>query len=101
MTMSNSKRVDDALQLLSKGLAPFVERELKTAYGDDWIVEVLKADPNAHTGSAKIASLDDVQFLLKTMWSMWNSVFRKVLGQDERTLVSELRTARNLSLIHI
>ena len=26
---------------------------------------------------------------------MWNSVFRKVLGQDERTLVSELRTARN------
>ena len=37
MTMSNSQRVGDALQLLSKGLAPFVERELKTAYGDDWV----------------------------------------------------------------
>jgi hypothetical protein len=95
MTMSNSQRVGDALQLLSKGLAPFVERELKTAYGDDWVVAVLEADPNSHPGSAKTASLDDVQFLLKTMWTMWNAVFRKVLGQDERTLVSELRTARN------
>ena len=95
MTMSNSQRVGDALQLLTKGLAPFVERELKTAYGDDWVLAVLEADPNAHAGSAKTASLDDVQFLLKTMWIMWNSVFRKVLGQDERTLVSELRTARN------
>ncbi len=95
MTMSNSQRVGDALQLLSKGLAPFVERELKMTYGDDWVVAVLEADPNAHPGSAKTASLDDVQFLLKTMWQMWNSVFRKVLGQDERTLVSELRTARN------
>jgi hypothetical protein len=72
-----------------------VERELKTAYGDEWVLAVLEADPNAHTASAKTASLDDVQFLLKTMWTMWNSVFRKVLGQDERTLVSELRTARN------
>jgi len=95
MTMSNSQRVGDALQLLSKGLAPFVERELKLAYGDDWVVAVLEADPNSHQGSAQTASLDDVQFLLKTMWNMWNSVFRKVLGQDERTLVSELRAARN------
>ena len=95
MTMRHSQRVGDALQLLSKGLAPFVERELKTAYGDEWIVEVLKADPNAHPGSAKTASLDDAQFLLKTMWQMWNDVFRKVLGQDERTLVSQLRRARN------
>ena len=76
MTISNSQRVGDALQLLSKGLAPFVERELKTAYGDDWVVAVLEADPNAHPGSAKTASLDDVQFLLKTMWQMWHSVFR-------------------------
>ncbi len=71
MTMSNSQRVGDALQLLSKGLAPFVERELKTAYGDDWVVAVLEADPKAHPASAKTASLDDVQFLLKTMWQMW------------------------------
>ncbi len=29
------------------------------------------------------------------MWSAWNDVFRKTLGHAERTLVSELRTARN------
>ena len=68
MTMSNSQRVGDALQLLSKGLAPFVERELKTASGDDWVVHHPSRPTRMPTlRSAKTASLDDVQFLLKTM----------------------------------
>jgi len=29
------------------------------------------------------------------MWNQWNQVFRKILGQAERTLVSELRDVRN------
>ena len=29
------------------------------------------------------------------MWNQWNVVFRKTLGQAERTLVSELRDVRN------
>ena len=29
------------------------------------------------------------------MWDAWNDVFRKTLGQAERTLVSELRDVRN------
>ena len=29
------------------------------------------------------------------MWDAWNDVFRKTLGQSERTLVSELRDVRN------
>ena len=29
------------------------------------------------------------------MWNQWNLVFKKTLGQEERTLVSELRDARN------
>ncbi len=29
------------------------------------------------------------------MWNQWNDVFRKTLGQAERTLVSELREVRN------
>jgi hypothetical protein len=48
MTMRNGHRVGDDLQLLSKGLAPFLEREFRTACGDDWVVAVLEADPNAH-----------------------------------------------------
>jgi Swt1-like HEPN/Protein of unknown function (DUF499) len=37
----------------------------------------------------------DTQALLLVMWDQWNVVFRNVLGQSERTLVSELREVRN------
>src|SRR5690606_36364172 len=37
----------------------------------------------------------DAAAILATMWSQWNAVFRKTLGQAERTLVSELRDVRN------
>src|SRR5204863_9231935 len=37
----------------------------------------------------------DAQFLLKVMWDQWQPVFRNVLGQTERTYVSELRDVRN------
>src|SRR3989304_5604952 len=40
-------------------------------------------------------ALADVQNQLKLMWDQWNGVFRKKLSQAERTLVSELRDARN------
>src|SRR5439155_11272446 len=37
----------------------------------------------------------DAQFLLRTIWDEWQSIFRNVLGQTERTYVSELRETRN------
>ena len=37
----------------------------------------------------------DVAGLLKLMWETWNDVFRNTLGHAERSLVSELRDARN------
>src|SRR4030095_1517635 len=37
----------------------------------------------------------DAASLLAVMWNQWNVVFRKTLGQAERTLVSELRDVRN------
>jgi hypothetical protein len=37
----------------------------------------------------------DAQALLLTLWNQWNDVFRKTLGQAERTLISELREVRN------
>ena len=37
----------------------------------------------------------DAAVLLRLMWEAWNSVFRRILGQAERTLVSELREIRN------
>jgi predicted AAA+ superfamily ATPase len=95
MTMSNAQRVGDALALLSRGLRPFVERELKAAYGDDWLATVQAPTHGSPTAHLRAPTPGDAQWLLKTMWSQWNEVFRRKLGQEERTLVSELMTARN------
>jgi len=98
MAVSNLERVGKALELLNKGLQPFVERELKTAYRDRWIVEI---EPSLHdtqrpAAKAKGQALQwDTQALLVVMWDHWNAVFKNTLGQAERTLVSELREVRN------
>jgi predicted AAA+ superfamily ATPase len=94
MAVTNHERVGRALTLLSTGLAPFVEREFKAAYGDAWLGEVARNDRGAG-GLPQKVSITDVQFLLTAVWNEWNMVFRRVLGQGERTLVSELRDIRN------
>jgi uncharacterized protein len=94
MATTNHERVGRALALLSSGLSPFVEREFKAAYGADWMAEVARNDRGAG-GLPQNVSATDVQFLLKALWNEWNMVFRNVLGQSERTLVSELRDIRN------
>ncbi len=94
MATTNHERVGRALALLSSGLAPFAEREFRAAYGPDWLDEVKRKDTSPGDQSQKV-SPTDVQFLLKVVWNEWNTVFRKVLGQSERTLVSELRDIRN------
>lgn len=92
--MTNHERVGKALGLMSEGLAPFVERECKAKYGEDWVQSVAGID-TGDTSLGKRVSTKDVQFLLKTIWDEWQPVFRGVLGQSERTYVSELREVRN------
>jgi len=41
MVITNADRVGRALELLNKGLQPFVEREMKAAYGDNWLTETV------------------------------------------------------------
>lgn len=36
MALSNRERIGKGLDILRKGLAPFVEREMETVYGDQW-----------------------------------------------------------------
>lgn len=91
MAISNRERVGRAFELLAEGLEPFVDGEMGAKFGDDW----LEAVRSRTTGAPPTTSLSDPQFQLKAMWDYWNEVFRDVLGQAERTLVSELRTARN------
>lgn len=97
MAITNHERVGKALELLNSGLMPFFERELKAALGDDWQQQLrTRLDDRLFGTSRQEKLLDwDTQRILSVIWSEWNSVFNKTLGQAERTLVSELRDIRN------
>lgn len=97
MAVSNHERVGKALDLLKEGLVPFVERELKAQHAQLWFDEVKAAvsPQQAELFGKSDEPRWDVASLLLVMWNQWNVVFRKTLGQAERTLVSELRDVRN------
>ncbi|MDR2056316.1 MAG: DUF499 domain-containing protein [Desulfovibrio sp.] len=98
MSKTNHARVGDALELLNKGLFPFVEREFQAVHGDTW-QETVASTLREDRGSIKAAGTGkhnwDTQNLLTLMWEQWNTVFRNTLGHAERSLVSELRDVRN------
>jgi predicted AAA+ superfamily ATPase len=94
MAATNHERVGKALGLLSSGLAPFVARECTAKYGGGWVNAVSRMDAGTVELGKKV-SPTDAQFLLRVMWDEWQAVFRNVLGQSERTYVSELRDVRN------
>ena len=96
MAITNRERVGKALDCLSAGLVPFVEREFRAIHGDKWQEAALDGGPKL-TGGKKQAkpNLADPQVLLNAMWNQWNVVFTRTLGQAERSLVSELRDVRN------
>jgi len=96
MAISNHERVRKSLELLNKGLMPFIEREMKAAHGDRWmqIAQQTLGDIR-HQQFQKEGPKWDTQAILSVMWDNWNTVFNKVLSQSERTLVSELKSIRN------
>jgi hypothetical protein len=94
---NGQERVSRALDALTEGLYPFVERELKTHYRDRWHDEARSSfrddyAPNAPRGDVVRW---DAHALLTVMWDQWNRVFRHKLSQPERSLTSELRDFRN------
>jgi Swt1-like HEPN/Protein of unknown function (DUF499) len=94
VAVTNHERVGKALALFSEGVAPFVARECRAKYGDGWVQAITRLDP-VQGPAGRRASPTDAQFLLKVMWDEWQAVFRNVLGQTDRTYVSELRDVRN------
>lgn len=104
MAMSSHQRVGEALEILRKGVPPFVLRELKARYKVRWWVdgvepaltdrERVDARRSGSTQEEWFQSLD-IQKLLRVMWNQWNEVFNLKLGQIGRTYVGELREARN------
>ncbi len=97
MAMTNQERVGKALDILKIGLVPFVERELKAQNAQGWldIVRESVSETQMKLFDKGKAPPWDVASLLAVLWNQWNSIFRKILGQAERTLVSELRDVRN------
>jgi hypothetical protein len=97
MAITNHERVGKALDLLKEGLLPFVERELKTKHAQLWFDQAKASLSEGQSGlfGTEAQPRWDAATLLTVMWNQWNDVFRKTLGQAERTLVSELRDVRN------
>lgn len=97
MAITNHERVGKALELLTAGLQPFVERELKATDAPSWFAETKRtlADSQLQLLGTPDKPQWDAAAILVTMWNEWNNVFRKTLGHAERTLVSELREVRN------
>lgn len=96
MAISNYERVGKALEILKAGLAPYAEREvfarLRPGDAQQLIEDFASGDRMLH---GKSMEAWDVAALLNFLWSRWNEVFSRTLGNAERSLVSELREHRN------
>jgi len=95
MAISNSERIGKGLELLRSGLVSFVERELEAEYGKQWLETVRHTFPKDQDAIKDGTVQWDAYKILLVMWEHWNSVFRKTLGHNERSYVSELREVRN------
>ncbi len=96
MAISNHERVGKALGLLKEGLRPFVEREMKSQFGDDWATEVEDVLSDRRLGEGRGDVMEDVAVQLVIMDRQWGKVFRKTLGKSERSLVNEILEVRHV-----
>lgn len=104
MSYSNLERVGRGLEILRRGLGPYIAREFKAKWGDRWWQVISETSLPGTIGleSKKVgkdadeafATLD-VQALLVLMWNNWNELFQTKLGHSGRSYVSELREVRN------
>ncbi len=90
MALSNLDRVNKGLDLLRKGLFPYVEKEMKAEYKQYWDMEAAESFPAGHYAKNQAPDEWDVNALLMIMTKHWNKVFAKKLGHSERSWASEL-----------
>lgn len=95
MPKSNRQRVDDALDLVVAGFGPFVAAELSRMYSDDWVAQAADRGGWAREKGGSEPNPADPDFLFWVTINNWQNPFRKVLGQQERSYVGELRDARH------
>ena len=93
MPQTNHERVGKGLELLQKGLQPFLERELADAYGEGWRDKTrqILSDTRLQVG----AKLIDVAALLVLLDREWKDLFSARFGRAHRAIVNELIAVRN------
>ena len=92
---SNHELIRRGLSLLTKGLRPFIEREMRSAYGQDWELEAriaLKTPPGVRLHW-------DSQATLNIIDRRWNEVFRNKLERKHRSWAVEAVSLRH-DLMH-
>jgi len=94
---SNPERIGGALNILKQALRPYVEQQLRTTYGEHWILEVENSVRGAFKSKVSLSHPNDwdTQAILAIMWNNWNRVFGNTLGKIERNYISELQEVRN------
>ncbi len=90
-------RLQRALELLTSGLQPFVEKQMRAVHGDGWMEAARSSfrsrrEPVLPQGEVMRW---DAHAVLTVLWDHWNAVFARRLGRLERSLVGELREFRN------
>src|SRR5918999_774675 len=95
MAISNRDKVGRGLESLRAGLAPFVERELRARLRGDWRSAVERGSRYEMRRDAGGEIVWDTSALFSAMLGQWDDVFRYTLGPPQRSLVHEIRTARN------
>src|SRR4051794_17842037 len=93
MAITNQERVGKAIEQLKEGLRPFVEREMKAAFGEGWVKTAEQGFPNTKFKGG--ISLNDPANLLSILLNEWNRVFDKTLGKTEKNAVHTLKDVRN------
>ena len=91
MAITNSERVQKALEAVRDGIRPVCIAAWEAKYGANWKEQVHGRDRHA-VGQADDA---DLAWLLKGMTNTWQEVWHGQLGIAERSFVSEIRDARN------
>ena len=105
---NNHMQVSQGFRILLGALAPYIARELRTEFGDDWwkaaVIDTLYDDqkrdlPLSGEWAMLVDSLDIARSLL--LFDLhWQRVFRKKLSIDHRTWAKELVGVRN-KLAHL
>jgi len=93
----NKRLVDKALEdILVPGLTPFIKREMKRAYKNDWLQKARQKLQHYHFDRNGLKWADP-QALLQLLDKFWDDVFRKIpeFNLFEKGLVTSLWGIRN------